>query len=80
MDDNFLKEDDQGPVRGRAFGAVGQERGTGSHKIIALHRRFAARGKLRLTIMEPSRIARSAQLPVNKFVLLIRRFRRLSNS
>jgi hypothetical protein len=68
MDDNFLKEDDQGPVRGRAFGAVGQERGTGSHKIIALHRRFAARGKLRLTIMEPSRIARSAKMRSDKSV------------
>jgi len=42
--------------------------GTGSHEFIALNRPFAACGNLRLTIMEPNRIARSAHMPSDKSV------------
>jgi hypothetical protein len=42
----------------------------GPHEIIALKRPFAACGKLAATIIEPSRIARSARMPLDKSVLL----------
>jgi hypothetical protein len=54
--------------------------GTGSHEIIALNLPFAGSGNIRPTIMEPSRIARSAQMPSDKSVPSRLRFRRLFNS
>jgi hypothetical protein len=66
----------------RLFGrraACGQA-GTGSHEIIALNRPFAASSNIRPTIPEPSRIARSAQMPSDKSVPPQLRFRRILRS
>ena len=77
------------PILGREYafarrqGSTGSERpisGTGSHEIIALNLPFAGSGNIRPTIMEPSRIARSAQMPSDKSVPSRLRFRRLFNS
>jgi hypothetical protein len=50
---NFPRRNVRGSLRPRP--------GTGSHEIIAMNRPFAACGKLRLTIAETNRIARSAK-------------------
>jgi hypothetical protein len=44
----------------------GSKAGTGPLEIIALKQPFAACGKLRSVIMEPSRIARTAPMPLDK--------------
>jgi hypothetical protein len=49
-------------------------------EIIALEQPFAACGKLRPKLMEPGRIARSAQMPLDEVVPQFRRFRNLVNS
>jgi len=51
-----------------ASGSTRPKPGTGSHEIVATNRPFAACGNLRPTIMEPSRTARSAQMPLEKSV------------
>jgi hypothetical protein len=53
---------------------------TGLHEIIALKRPFSACGKLRAMTMEPSRIARSALMLLDKTVPPIRRIRSLLNN
>jgi hypothetical protein len=49
-------------------------------KTIAGKRPFTACDKLRPRFMEPSWVARSAQMPLDKSALLIRRFRSLFSS
>jgi hypothetical protein len=44
--------------------------GTGRHEVVALKRQVAACGKLRRTSMEPSGIARTAPMPLDKYVPL----------
>jgi hypothetical protein len=53
---------------------------TGSTEVIALEQPVAACGKLRPELMEPRRIARSAQVPVDKYLAPERRFCRPTNS
>jgi hypothetical protein len=54
--------------------------GGGPHEIVAFKQPFTACGKLRPEVYGARRVARSAQMPLDKSVPLIRRSRRLINS
>jgi hypothetical protein len=71
---------DDGGRHRRRTALTGPNPATGPHKIVALKRPFAVGRKLRPKFMEPSRIARSAQMALDKSVPLKRRFRGLFNS
>jgi hypothetical protein len=63
----------------RSAGRVRPKAGAEPHDIIVLKRSYAAHGKLSPRSTEASRIARSAQVPLDKSVPPMRRFRRLHN-
>jgi hypothetical protein len=49
---------------------IGPRPGTGLHQLVALKQPFAGCVKLRPKFIEPGRIARNAQMPLNVFVAL----------